>query len=334
MLGALYKPGIYDLVIEKHHPVPRPSKGEVLLKVAASGVCHSDVTWLSGIAKDERKFIMGHEVCGTPVELGLEVDSEEIKLGKLYSVYLFNSCAEAMAGTTVVGVGIDGGFAPYVVVAANQLLEVPENVPVEVAAIAADAGITAYHAVHDTAGIKPGTNYRVLIFGIGGLGHLAVQFAKHYGATVYACDIKPEARELALELGAAEAFDLIEMDQKIKDGFTVDITIDFVANSLTFANAFGALTGNLTSRSTSPKLVLIGISSETFTASELNLVTSNVSVLGSTYGSRDNGKVVLDLFSKGAVRPIVKTEPLENVQKVINELRASQYVGRKVLLPK
>ncbi|KAL0575144.1 hypothetical protein V5O48_006821 [Marasmius crinis-equi] len=338
MFAGLYEPGKYDLVIERHHPVPRPGKGEVLLKVVASGVCHTDVLLLSGVALDTRKYILGHEICGTPVELGEGVDHRVAKKGQLYSVFDYAPCVTAVAGFPAglngTGVGQDGGYAPYVVVDHKQLLEVPEGVPAPAAAIASDAGITAHHAVHETAGIKHGSNARVLIFGIGGVGHLALQYAKYYGATVYVCDNKPEARELALELGAVEAFDLIDIDQKIKEGFTVDITIDFVANSLTFGYALGALAGTASTFPSSAKLVLVGVSSETFTASEFSLIAANVHILTSLYGSHEDGKKVLELFAKGAVRPVIKTEPLEDVRKVINELRASQYVGRKVLIPK
>ncbi|EEB88424.1 hypothetical protein MPER_13751, partial [Moniliophthora perniciosa FA553] len=114
--------------------------------------------------------------------LGEGVDPKAVKKGQLYTVYTFNPCVKSLNGLpaalNATGVGLDGGYAPYVVVKQNQLLEVPAGVPVEVAAIAADAGITAYNAVHNTAGIRRGTNFRVLIFGIGGLGHLAVQLCE------------------------------------------------------------------------------------------------------------------------------------------------------------
>ncbi|KAI3612661.1 alcohol dehydrogenase [Moniliophthora roreri] len=354
MFAALYEPGHQNLVIERHHPVPKPGKGEVLIKVAASGVCHSDVTLLTGLTLDVRKYILGHEIAGVPVELGEGVDPKAVKKGKLYTIYALNPCVKSLNGTPAalnsIGLGLDGGYAPYVVVKQNQLLEVPAGVPVEVAAIAADAGLTAYNAVHNTAGIKRGTNFRVLLFGIGGLGHLAVQYAKYFGATVYVCDNKPEARDLAIELGAIRAFDLIELDQNTKNGFTVDITIDFVANSQTFNLSLAALAGNAQSFPSMAKAVIVGASSDTLAVSEFNLLGSSIQgalhslgiisasahvrlVLPSLYGSHEDGEAVLELFASGAIRPVVAKDSLENVRKVIDELRSSSYIGRKVVIP-
>ncbi|KAK7039262.1 hypothetical protein VNI00_010167 [Paramarasmius palmivorus] len=338
MFGALYEPGNQNLAIERHHPVPKPGKGEVLIKISASGVCHTDVTLLSGLSLDVRKYILGHEICGVPVELGEGVDPHTVKKGKHYSILALHPCVKSVGGLpaafTSTGIGLDGGFAPFVLVKQNQLVEVPNGVPVEVAAVGADAGITAYNAVHNTAGITHGTHFRVLIFGIGGLGHLAVQYAKHFGATVYACDIKPEARELAVELGAVKAFDLIELDQATKNGFTVDITIDFVASSQTFNFSLAALAGNaVASFPSTAKAVVVGLGPDTLAVSEFSFLANETQVLPSLYGSRDDLKAVLDLFANGAVRAVVAKEPLEKVQKVIDELRASEYIGRKVVIP-
>ncbi|KAJ7186965.1 hypothetical protein C8R46DRAFT_1024932 [Mycena filopes] len=127
------------------------------------------------------------------------------------------------------GFGQDGAFAEYIIATADALVPV----------------------------VKQGD--KVLIFGVGGLGHLAVQYAKHLGATgegnlyrmtwdslfaVYVCDFKPAARQLALELGAEMAFDLIELADKTAAGFTVNKTIDFVTNAQTFNLAMAALRGN------------------------------------------------------------------------------------------
>jgi D-arabinose 1-dehydrogenase-like Zn-dependent alcohol dehydrogenase len=125
----------------------------------------------------------------------------------------------------------------------------PENVPAHFAAIMADAGTTAYKAVtHNVCPllslycnlnltwlqVKAGD--RVLIYGVGGLGLYAVQFAKHVGATVYAVDMKPSSRALALEFGAEKAFDVQELQAAVGEGFTVDVAIDFVANDLCASN--------------------------------------------------------------------------------------------------
>ncbi|KAJ7278382.1 hypothetical protein C8J57DRAFT_163655 [Mycena rebaudengoi] len=335
MLAALYQPGNDELVLDKHYPIRPLKDDEILLKVSAAGVCHSDVTLLNGSSVDTRTWVMGHEGCGVPVKLGADVDSHKIQLGKLYSILLIDSCVHGMNGTPALlnglGLGADGVYAEYVIATADALVPVPEGVRPEVAAIASDAGITAYHAVQHTAKVKHGE--KVLIFGIGGLGHLAVQYAKHFGATVYVCDFKPAARKLALELGATEAFDLIELTNKTAAGFTVDTTIDFVANNQTFALALAALRGNSVNFPDSPKLVVVGVSAETLGFSTFDLIGNGISILSSSYGPRSALTAVLDLFAKGTVRAHVHSEPLENVNKVLHELRALQITGRKVVIP-
>ncbi|KAJ6558302.1 hypothetical protein B0H19DRAFT_994180 [Mycena capillaripes] len=336
MLAAVYQPGNDNLVFNKHYPIRELEDNEVLLKVLAAGVCHTDVTLLSGVALDTRKYILGHETCGVPVKLGSKVDKEAARLGQSYSI-LGVGCIHGVIGGPpasgqFLGLGKDGSFAEYIIAPADQLVPVPDGVRPEVAAIASDAGITAYHAVQNAANVKPGD--KVLIFGAGGVGHLAVQYAKHFGATVYVCDFKPAARKLALELGATEAFDLIELTNRTADGFTVDTTIDFIANDQTFNLAMAALKGNDVNFPNSPSLVLVGFSAEKLAFSTLELLFSGVQIRTSTYGPRSALVAALDLFATGAVRAHVHSEPLENVNKVIDEIRSFEVVGRKVVIPK
>ncbi|KAF8896959.1 chaperonin 10-like protein [Mucidula mucida] len=338
MFSASYEEGHTALVIDKAHSVPTPKKGEVLIKVSASGVCHTDVAVLSGAALDTRTYIMGHEFCGVPVAHGEGVDPNKAKFGKLYTITTITPCVHGIMGLpaalNIEGVGHDGGYADYVVVPQDQLVPVPEGVSIEEASMASDAATTAYHAVHDVAGIKEGTNFKVLIFGIGGLGHLGLQYAKHYGATVYAVDIKPEARKLALELGAEAAYDLATLNKLLTaNKLTVDITIDFVATSQTFGFALSALQGNGVNIPTQGKAVIVGVSEESMNFAPLQIIGPGISVLASLYGPRSSTEAALDLFAQGAVRGIFNTEPLAKVNEVIDRLRSYEITGRTVLIP-
>ncbi|KAJ7187018.1 chaperonin 10-like protein [Mycena filopes] len=314
MLAAVYVPGNQSLVLKKDYPIRELADNEILLKVAAAGICHTDVAWLSGVSLDTRTFVMGHEICGVPVKLGAKVDEQDAQIGKLYSILLIDGSVQnptngGPAILSTYGLGMDGGYAEYFIGTAELLVPVPSGVPPEVAAIASDAGVTAYHAIQNGAKVKPGD--KVLIFGIGGLGHLGLQYAKHLGATVYVCDFKSAARKLALELGATEAFDLIELTNKTAAGFTVTTTVDFIANNQSE-----------------------GVSSETKIPSDpFNLAMAALRVVGSTYGPRSALVEVLNLFAKGIVKAHVSSEPLENVNKVIDELRAFEITGRKVVIP-
>ncbi|KAJ6632409.1 chaperonin 10-like protein [Mycena sp. CBHHK59/15] len=336
MLAVVYHPGNSVLVFNTEYPIRELEDNKILLKVAAVGVCHSDVNLLSGAVLDTRTYIMGHENCGVAIKLGAKVDANEIQKGRLYSILGVDSCMHRLNGGPVVfnvlGIGKDSGFAEYIIAPADALVQVPEGVPREAAAIASDAGITAYHAVQHAAKVKRGD--KVLIFGIGGLGHLAVQYAKYFGATVYACDFKPAARKLALDLGATEAFDLIELTNKTAEGFVVDTTIDFVVNNQTFNLAMATLRPNNFNFPSSPTMVLAGATTDNLVFNTLDVIASGVQIHSTLYGPRSALVAALELFATGTVRAHVHSEPLENVNKVIDELRAFQITGRKVVIPR
>ncbi|KIY64833.1 GroES-like protein [Cylindrobasidium torrendii FP15055 ss-10] len=333
MTAALYDSGNTDVVIDRSHPVPQPEDNQVVIKIAATGVCHSDVLWLSGAALSPGSYILGHECCGVPVKYGKYVDPKKIVPGKLYTWRAFSPCVSILKAP---GLGGDGAYAEYILATPEQLVPVPENVTLEEASMASDAGTTAYNAVHNTAGINGTSNPKVLIFGIGGLGHLAVQIAKYYGAIVYAVDIKPEARKLALELGAVEAFDLLTLSQRLANKtLSVDITIDFVASSQTFGFATSALAADPSTPGipSVKKLVVVGVSEETMAVNPFNFLLSNIHILFSLYGSYEDTIAILDLFSKGAVRGHGRTKGLLDVNEVLDELRAYEVKGRTVLIP-
>ncbi|KAJ7857139.1 hypothetical protein B0H14DRAFT_2578555 [Mycena olivaceomarginata] len=273
--------------------------------------CHSDVELLTGVSLDARKYVFGHESCGYPVKLGSKVDTEAVQIGKLYSILPVDSCTHGVQGgpRTLQRTGNRQGWCLCGLHDRHSRhpRPVPEGVAPEVAAIAADAGVTSYRAVQRAAQVKPGD--KVLIFGIGGLGHLALQYAKHFGATVYACDFKPEARKLALELGAVAAFDLIELSN-----------MTAATNPRTSASR-----PNDVNFPVKPKCVMVGVSAENLVFNTLDTITTGVQILGSTGGEQD------DLAAVWISLP--SSEPLENINKVLDELRASAYTGRKVVIP-
>ncbi|KAF7332739.1 alcohol dehydrogenase [Mycena kentingensis (nom. inval.)] len=298
MLAAAYEPGHINTVLQRKYPIRELKDDEILLKVSACGVCHSDVWLLSGAFPERKPFILGHDISGTPVLHGSTINPSKVKLGRLYSV--LNPACGTMginggpASANLLGLGLDGGYAEYVICKEPSLVPVPHGVPggehlhvhypgvpAAAAAVAADAGITAYNAVKHSAAVKKDT--KVLIFGIGGLGHLAVQFAKHLGATVYICDFKPEARALALQLGADKAFTLLELADLTASGkLTVDTTIDFVATTQTFNLAIAALSGNDVVFPDAPRLVIVGVSNENLVFSTAQAILTGIQSKPST----------------------------------------------------
>ncbi|OSD03994.1 GroES-like protein [Trametes coccinea BRFM310] len=339
MKAAVLVPGNNELVLQDV-PVPVPGPKQVLLKVAAAGVCHSDTFLLSATLPDTRTYIPGHENVGYAVKVGAEVAG--ITVGQLYGIYDAVPCAATAnmsASLTSVGIGVNGGFAEYIVVDPSELVPVPSGLAPEVASVASDALLTAFTAVHRVAELGPGTTKSVLIYGCGGLGHLAVQLALYYGATVYVCDFKPAARELALKLGAKQAFDLQDLTSVTSAGtFTVDIVIDFVANEQSFTLGKAALHGHAFAMGgTEPagRLVLVGFTTDQLSLSSIDLILWRTNVLSVLYGTIDNMKICLNLLAEGIVKPVITTEPLQSVNRILDGLKAAEgdLVGRRIIVP-
>ncbi|EJC99051.1 GroES-like protein [Fomitiporia mediterranea MF3/22] len=210
MQAAIHVPNSPTLKIVNDFEIPKPGPKQVLLKVQASGVCHSDrysVLSLGGCVRCLAR------------QAGIKLTPSEPAEQEFLSLPFF-------------GLGANGGHAEFAVADEHALVPVPDNVLPEHAAVMADAGITAWHAIKKTANIKKGE--RVLITGIGGLGLLAVQFAVFLGADVFAVDMRLSSRELALKFGARQAFDLVELDTALAKGFQVDCAVDFVSSDTTF----------------------------------------------------------------------------------------------------
>ncbi|KAI0763324.1 GroES-like protein [Trametes elegans] len=335
MRAAVYRPGNTNLIVEHNFPVPQLRKGEVLIKVAACGACHSDTFLLTNAIIDDRTYVFGHETVGHAVELGEGV--EGIEIDKLYALHAIVPCAKGSLPPIddSTGIGFNGGFAEYVAVDHRQLVPVPYGLSPEVAAVAADSLITVFNAVHNTAELRPGMTKRVLIYGVGGLGHQALQLAKAYGATVFAVDYKRAARNLAIELGAERAFSLSELARETAAGkFTVDIVFDFVVNEQSFSLSKAATKPNGLGFDKPPsKIVLVGVSAENLPLNSAEIIEFPTLVLPSLYGSIDDLKNSLRLLEDRTVQPIINLAPLEKVDQAINDLRASAVFGRRIIVP-
>ncbi|MGZ4189123.1 MAG: alcohol dehydrogenase catalytic domain-containing protein [Actinomycetota bacterium] len=229
-------------------PVPEPGPGEVLVKVAACGICASDVHMFDGTlpTRGTPPFIPGHEASGVVESIGPGVDAwQDGDRVAIFPGKRCGACARCRNGEPIercmfpanMGIEYDGGWAEYVAVPQEALVRVPASVPLDVAAILCDAVATPFNAVLDTGGLRPGE--RVAVFGIGGLGTHGVMLARLGGASfVAAVDVSPAARERAKRLGADVTIDpaAVKASDAIREvtgGEGVDLAIDFVgANSV------------------------------------------------------------------------------------------------------
>jgi D-arabinose 1-dehydrogenase-like Zn-dependent alcohol dehydrogenase len=250
-------------------PIPEPGPGEVLVKVAFCGICHSDLSLINGTFPSQLPVVtQGHEASGTIAELGpgvtgwAEGDRVVLAAGKpcLGCVNCLRGDMSNCLHIRLMAFAYDGGWAEYTVAQAFGLTRIPDNVPMEQAAILADAVSTPYGAIVHTADVGIGES--VGVWGVGGLGTHMVQLARLVGAApIIAVDIKPGILDRALAVGADYAFDARdpELPAKIAEatgGRNLDVAFDAVGLSSTFEQALGSLT-------VGGRLVGVGMSADT-----------------------------------------------------------------------
>ncbi len=318
-------------------PVPSPGRGEVLVRVAACGVCHTDMHAADGDwpVKPALPFIPGHEGVGTVAELG--PDSASLRVGDRVGVpWLYSACGmcdycitgwetlcESQRNT---GYSVNGAYAEYLVAPAAYASPLPEGLEFTQASPVLCAGVTTYKGLKET-GARPGE--WVAVSGIGGLGHLAVQYAKAMGLRVAAVDIAEEKLELARGLGAEVTVDARAGDPAARIqgliGGAHGVLITAVSRAA-FRQGVGMLRrGGV--------CVLVGLPPGEFPLPIFDVVLKRLTIRGSIVGTRKDLKEALQFAAEGKVRSVVETAPLEAVNEVFARLRSGGIRGRVVLVP-
>ena len=242
-------------VVVEDVPIPEPGPGEVLVKVAFCGICHSDLSLINGTFPAQRPVVtQGHEASGTIAKLGAGVDGwsvgDRVVVAAGRPCGGCPNCRRGDVGNCLrlqlMAFAYDGAWAEYTVALAAGLTRVPDNVPLEQAAILADAVSTPFGAVVHTG--KVGIGESVGVWGVGGIGTHIVQLSRLVGAApIIAVDINPVVRHRALELGADHAFDSRDPDLKatiadVTGGRGLDVAFDAVGLKITFEQALDCLT--------------------------------------------------------------------------------------------
>jgi len=315
--------------------VPVPGGDEVLIKVEACGVCHSDLSiadndWpqLKRIIK--KPLIPGHEVVGRVVKLGDQV--RELAVGDRVGVaWLHWSCGACefckeglenlCPNQAITGGSVDGGYAEYIRAKASHAIKVPEALDPAEAAPLFCAGVTVYRAVKLT-GIQPGQ--RVAVFGVGGLGHLAVQIAKTFGAKVIAVDIAPEKLELAKQFGADQVINAASEDVlKVFRGMGgIHAAIVAASAKAAYNQAFYAVRSAGT-------LMVVGLPPEELSFPAI--LMREIKIRSVATGTRQDLRETLDLAAKGKIRCLIETSNLGKVNEIFNEMRQGRIRGRIVI---
>ncbi|SFB05348.1 alcohol dehydrogenase AdhP [Azotobacter beijerinckii] len=316
-------------------PVPSPGPGQLLVKIAACGVCHTDLHAAEGDwpVKPKPPFIPGHEGVGQVVAVGAGVT--HIKEGDRVGVPWLHSacghCEHCLGGWETLchaqsntGYSVNGGFAEYSLADAEYVGRLPDNVGfVEIAPILC-AGVTVYKGLKMTA-TRPGQ--WAAISGVGGLGHMAVQYARAMGLNVAAVDVDDTKLELARRLGASLTVNARRQDPAAflqKEIGGVHGVLVTAVSSKAFEQALG-----MTRRGGT--VVLNGLPPGEFSLSIFDMVLNGTTVRGSIVGTRLDLQEALDFAGQGKVRATVASEPLENINDIFTRMHEGRIEGRIVL---
>ncbi|MCG3882850.1 alcohol dehydrogenase AdhP [Psychrobacter sp. Ps3] len=315
--------------------IPTVGAGQILVKMEASGVCHTDLHAVEGDwpVKPSPPFIPGHEGVGIITSVGDNVhhvkEGDRVGVPWLYSAC--GHCTHCLGGWETLclkqensGYSVNGSFAEYVLADADYVGIIPESVDsVEVAPVLC-AGVTVYKGLKMTD-TKPGD--WVVISGIGGLGHMAVQYAVAMGLNVAAVDIDDEKLEFAKKLGATVTVNAKNTDpgellqEKIGGAHGVLVT---AVSSKAFDQALSMLRRGGT-------LVCNGLPTGDFPVSIFDTVLNGITIRGSIVGTRLDLQESLDMAAAGKVKATVKAEPLENINDIFERMRNGKIEGRIVI---
>src|SRR6516165_9617618 len=316
-------------------PVPQPGPGEVLVKVKACGVCHTDLHAASGDwpVKPVPPFIPGHEAAGVVAALGPDVAG--LKIGDAVGVvWLHDACLRCEYCETGwetlcehqhnTGYSVNGGFAEYVIASAAFAARLPTGVDFAKIAPILCAGVTTYKGLKETEA-RPGE--WVVISGVGGLGHVAIQYANAMGLHVAAVDLGPEKMALAKKLGAEVTIDAktqdppTEIQKQIGGAHGVLVT---AVSTIAFKQAIGMLRHGGT-------CVLNGLPPGEFPISIFDVVLNPYTIRGSIVGTRMDLEEALTFAAEGKVKAIIEMQPLESINDVFQRLKTGKVNGRVVL---
>jgi propanol-preferring alcohol dehydrogenase len=315
-------------------PVPEPGHGEVVVQVETSGLCHTDIHAARGDwpVKPIPPFIPGHEAVGIVTRSGPDV--AHIKEGDRVAVpwlgWACGYCEYCASGRETLclsqrntGYSVNGGYAEFVLADANFVGRVPEGIdPMEAAPLTC-AGVTSYKAVK-VSGAR--SSDLVAVFGVGGLGHLAVQYARIAGATVTAVDIVDSKLDLAHRLGAEYAFNSVICDPAaaIQDLGGADGALVFAVSPTACEQAYRSLRRG-------GRLVFVALPADNFVQLPIfETVLQGLTVTGSIVGTRVDLAETFELHADGRTEVVTESRKLEQVNESFEQIQKGEVDARLV----
>lgn len=328
-------------VVNKDHSVDVVEKtlralehGEALLQMECCGVCHTDLHVKNGDFGDKTGVILGHEGIGIVKKIGPGVTA--LKVGDRASVaWFFKGCGHCEYCTTgnetlcrqVVNAGYtaDGGMAGECIVSADYAVKVPDGLESAAASSVTCAGVTTYKAVK-VSGIQPGK--WIAIYGLGGLGNLALQYAKNvFNAKVIAIDVNDLQLEFAAEMGADLTINMLKDDaakiiqEKVGGAHAAVVT----------ATAKSAFNSAVDAMRAGGRIVAVGLPPESMSLNIPRLVLDGIQVVGSLVGTREDLAEAFQFAAEGKVVPKVTKRPLGDINAIFREMEQGKIKGRMVI---
>ncbi|QEW00332.1 zinc-dependent alcohol dehydrogenase [Microbacterium caowuchunii] len=316
--------------------IPEPGRGQVLVRLETCGLCHTDIHAMQGDwpVKPTLPLVPGHEGVGIIEAVGEGVTERVVgeRVAMPWLGWACGECRYCITGRENLcerqennGYSVDGAYAEYMLAPARFATPVPDEVTSLDAAPLTCAGVTTYAAVK-AAHVVPGE--RVVVFGIGGLGHLAVQYARLVGAIVIAVDVTAEKLDLARELGADYVVNAAETDPvaAIQEAGGADVAIVLAVAPRVAEQAFASLNRG-------GRLVLVSLPAQ----GELNVpifdtVLKGISVIGSIVGTRQDLIEVFDLHAAGRTRVVAVPRELSQVNEAVAEVLSGSVPARLVFV--
>ena len=313
---------------------PEVTDDGIVVKIAASGVCHTDLHAAHGDwpVKPSPPFIPGHEGVGTVAEVGRNVTSvkEGDRVGIPWLYTACGHCRHCVSGWETLcheqqntGYSVNGGFAEYVLADPEYIGRVPDGLDFGGAAPVLCAGVTVYKGLKETEA-KPGQT--VVIIGIGGLGHMAVQYAKAMGLHVIAVDTVAHKLELARSLGADQVINATEQDPvaEVQAGGGAEGVLVTAVAPQPFSQGVEMLARGGT-------MALVGLPPDDFALPIFDVVLSRKTIRGSIVGTRNDLEESLTFAAEGKVAARYTTEPLDNINSIFDRMMNAEIEGRIVM---
>ena len=318
---------------------PKPAAHEVLIEVEACGVCHSDLhvadgDWPQLVPITKTPLILGHEIAGRVVEKGASVKHLRVgdRVGVPWVHWTCGECEFCREGNEnlcvkqqITGVTVDGGYAEFVKAPASHALKIPDRLSCIDAAPLFCAGVTVYRALQHA---KIQSGQRLAVFGVGGLGHLAVQIGRELGAIVTAVDVSEEKLAHARSFGASVALNAATSNvvKELRRAGGVHAALVTSAAKAAYDTAFPCVRpGGI--------LLAVGLPSESICFPPILMAALELRIQASSVGTRRDMGELLAMAAAGKVRCQVTTRPLARVNEVLEQLRHGQVSGRMVLVP-